>query len=300
MRQIQAKDLTGSMVALVTPMNSDGSINHNQWSTLIKHHIACGSQALVVAGTTGESALLHATEINELTQQAVALCSGTATQVVVGTGHIQAQQVSTANQQAYEQGAQAVLVVTPYYLTLTQAALQAHFQRIADHSPLPVILYNVPGRTGIDMQASTVVKLATHPNIIGIKEAKADMDRIKQLVRIKDFAVLSGDDDSFVSAMAHGANGVISVAANVIPKTIKAICNHMQLGNIPEAEQLNNTMQPLYDFLFHEPNPCPVKAIMHEADLIAAGIRQPLMMTQLKTSDINKHLKTIRQEFNLI
>ncbi len=300
MRHIQAKDLTGSMVALVTPMNSDGSINYSQWSELIKQHIASGSQALVVAGTTGESALLQATEINQLTQQAVDLCTGTNTQVVVGTGHIQPQQVITANQQAHEHGAQAVLVVTPYYLTLTQAALQTHFQHIADHSPLPVILYNVPGRTGTDMQASTVSKLAQHPKIIGIKEAKADMERIKQLVKIKDFAVLSGDDDSFVAAMSNGAHGVISVAANVIPKTIKAICNHMQLGNTPEAEQLNAAMQALYDFLFHEPNPCPVKAIMHEANLIAGGIRKPLMMTQLKASDINKHLKTIRQEFNLI
>ncbi len=300
MRHIQAKDLTGSMVALVTPMNSDGSINFTQWSQLIQWHIACGTKAVVVAGTTGESALLNDAEIAELVDQAVTLCQATDTHVIVGTGHIKPEQVITANQQAHEHGASAVLVVTPYYLTLTQDALLTHFNLIADNSPLPIILYNVPNRTGIDMHATTAAKLALNDQVIGIKEAKADMERIKQLAMIKNFAVLSGDDNSFVAAMAHGADGVISVAANVRPLAIKELCDHMQLGNTAEAEQQNTKLTALYELLFHEPNPCPLKAIMHEADMISAGIRKPLMMTQLKTSDINKHLKTIRQEFNPI
>ena len=190
MGQIQGKDLTGSMVAMVTPMHGDGSINFSQWQTLIDWHVKCGTDAVVVAGTTGESALLTATEIAELITAAVNVCKNTNTKVIVGTGAIDPEKVIQANQQATDLGADAVLVVTPYYLTLTQNALYAHFLTIEAQSKLPIILYNVPNRTGVDLQASTTTKLALRPNIIGIKEAKADMERIKQLVKIKDFSVL--------------------------------------------------------------------------------------------------------------
>ncbi len=298
MGQIQAKDLTGSMVALVTPMHSDGSINYQQWDHLIKWHIGCGTSALVVAGTTGESALLSTDEIKKLVSSAVELCQDSNTHVIVGTGAIDPADVVTANHQAHQLGADAVLVVTPYYLTLTQAALRDHFKQIAEQTDVPIILYNVPGRTGNDLQADTTAELAKHPKIIGIKEAKADMERIKKLVKIKNFTVLSGDDGSFVRAMSLGAHGVISVAANARPKAIKGLCNHIQLGNMPEAEQQNEKLTVFYDFLFHEPNPCPVKAIMQAAEMIDGGIRKPLQMTALKTADLNKHLKFIRQEFN--
>ena len=298
MGQIQAKDLTGSMVALITPMHGDGSINYLQWQTLLEWHVKCGTDAVVVAGTTGESALLSTTEIAALIKSAVIVCQHTSTKVIVGTGAIDPDKVIQANQQAAELAADAVLVVTPYYLTLTPNALFEHFNDIAAQSKLPIILYNVPNRTGTDLQASTTAKLAITPNIIGIKEAKADMDRIKQLVKIKEFAVLSGDDGSFVEAMSLGAHGVISVAANVRPQAIKQICNHMQLGNITETEQLNDKLTSLYEFLFHEPNPCPVKAIMHAADMIDDGIRKPLILTSLKSTHINQHIKHIRQEFN--
>ena len=298
MSQIQAKDLTGSMVALVTPMHGDGSINLLQWQALLEWHVKCGIDAVVVAGTTGESVLLSSAEIATLIKSAVKICQNSATKVIVGTGAIDPAQVVQANQQAAESAADAVLVVTPYYLTLTQNALFEHFYHIATQSKLPIILYNVPNRTGVDMQADTTAKLAHTPNIIGIKEAKADMDRIKQLTKIKDFAVLSGDDGSFVEAMSLGAHGVISVAANVRPQTIKRMCNHMQLGNITGAEQLNEILTPLYEFLFSQPNPCPVKAIMHAAEMIDDGIRKPLVLTSLKSTDINQHIKHIRQEFN--
>lgn len=298
MRQIQAKDLTGSMVALVTPMHSDGSINYNQWERLVNWHINCGTRALVVAGTTGESALLDAAEITQLIKTAVKLCHGTNTLVIVGTGAIDPNKVIKANAEAQQLGAHAVLVVTPYYLTVTQEGLNNHFTDIAKHTDLPIILYNVPSRTGCDLQASTTAQLSTLNNVIGIKEAKADMHRIKQLVKIKNFTVLSGDDGSFVEAMSLGAHGVISVAANVRPLAIKSLCNHIQLGNVAEAESQNSNLHTLYEFLFHEPNPCPVKAIMHAADMIDNGIRKPLMFTALKTTDLNRHLKPIRQEFN--
>ncbi len=298
MDQIQAKDLTGSMVALITPMHADGSINFSQWQTLLEWHIRCGTNAVVVAGTTGESALLKTTEVDALVKSAVNACKKSNTKVIVGTGAIDPLKVIAANLQAAQLGADAALVVTPYYLTLTQNALLEHFKAIAAESDLPIILYNVPSRTGIDLQASTTAKLAQIANIIGIKEAKADMERIKKLLKIKNFSVLSGDDSSFVKTMALGAHGVISVAANARPQVIKRICDHIQFGNTSEAEQLNESLVPFYEFLFHEPNPCPVKAIMHAADIIDIGIRKPLILTPLKSTHINQQIKPICQEFS--
>ncbi|MGJ8662666.1 MAG: 4-hydroxy-tetrahydrodipicolinate synthase [Marinicella sp.] len=298
MRQIQAKDLTGSMVALVTPMHSDGSINYKQWKQLINWHIDCGTTALVVAGTTGESALLEASEIAELISSAVSLCQNSNTMVIVGTGAIDPNKVIAANASAQRLGADAVLVVTPYYLTLTQAALITHFTDIANQTDLPIILYNVPSRTGCDLNAKSTAILSKVKNIIGIKEAKADMQRIEQLVKINNFAVLSGDDHTFVKAMTLGAHGVISVAANVRPQAIKNMTVNLQLGSITEAEQQNTKLVTLYDLLFHEPNPCPAKALMHAANMIDNGIRKPLLLTTITTTVLNKHLKPIRQEFN--
>ncbi len=298
MDQIQAKDLTGSMVALVTPMHKDNSINFSQWEKLISWHIKCGTDAIVVAGTTGESALLNSKEINALTQAAVKLCQNTQTKVIVGTGAIEPEKVIQANQQAADSAADAALIVTPYYLLLSQQALFEHFNHIATQSSLPIILYNVPSRTGMDLHASTTAKLAEIENIIGIKEAKADMERIKDLIKIKNFSVLSGDDHSFVDAMTLGAHGVISVAANAKPRTIKRACNLIQLGNFTEAEQLNEQLKPFCDLLFHEPNPCPLKAIMTAAEIIDEGIRKPLISTEFKSTQINQHIEQIRQEFN--
>ncbi len=300
MGQNQAKEFTGNMVALVTPMHSDGSINYNQWQTLINWHIKCATRGIVVGGTTGESALLDKAELEQLISVAVKLCNNTGTKVLVGTGHIDPQQVIEANQQAHRLGADAVLVVTPYYLTLTQAALISHFSHIAAHSDLPIILYNVPSRTGNDLQAKSTAQLAQLNNIIGIKEAKADMERISQLTKIQNFTVLSGDDASFVEAMNLGADGVISVAANVRPVAVKNICDHVQLGNITEAEHQNAKLNSLYQFLFHEPNPCPVKSLMHAANIIDSGIRKPLVLTTIKASLINQYTKPTSQEFNLL
>ncbi|MCB1582708.1 MAG: 4-hydroxy-tetrahydrodipicolinate synthase [Marinicella sp.] len=298
MVKIQAKDLSGCMVALVTPMFADGSINFDQWQALIQWHIQNQTDAIVVAGTTGESVLLSTEEIDQLSQLAVQLCQGTKTHVIIGTGGIQPDKVITANQRARNNGAQAVLVVTPYYLTLSQSALYQHFTYIAEHSELPIILYNVPSRTGIDIQTNTSKNLAQIDNIIGIKEAKADMQRIAELVKIKNFAVLSGDDGSFVQAMTLGAHGVISVAANVRPQAIKSICSHIQLGNLEQATQLNQQLIPLYDYLFHEPNPCPVKSLMHHTNMVSSGIRKPLVMTKIKANQVRSLTQPIIQEFN--
>ncbi len=301
MGQIQAKDLSGCMVALVTPMNSDGSINYSEWTTLVQWHIAHKTDAIVVAGTTGESVLLTQDEIDQLSQTAVKLCSQSkSTKVIIGTGGIKPEAVITANQRAKTNGADAVLVVTPYYLTLTQSALIKHFTDIAKGTDLPIILYNVPSRTAIDLQASTTARLANIANIIGIKEAKSDMNRIAELVKIKNFSIMSGDDGSFVEAMKLGAHGVISVAANIRPMAIKELCSHIQLGDIERANVLNAELNPLYEYLFHEPNPCPVKSLMHHANMLSSGIRQPLVMTEIKKNQVKPFIQPINQEFSSI
>lgn len=300
MGQIQAKDLTGSMVAIITPMHADGKINLSQWRQLIKMHISCGTQAIIVGGTTGESALLTKEELNTLIGEAVKLCNESNTMVIVGTGGIDPEKVKSTNQLAHDLRADAVLVVTPYYLLISQKALINHFTDIADNSELPVILYNVPNRTGIDLSAKTTAILSKHDNIIGIKEAKSDPERFKELVKLKNFSILSGDDHSFVETMSMGAHGVISVAANIRPKTIKKLCTLVQLGNVSEAEHLNSEMKALYDLLFHEPNPCPLKAIMVEAELISNGIRPPLELSLIKKTDLKQQLKSIKQELNTL
>lgn len=300
MGQIKAKDLTGSMVALITPMHADGEINLDQWQELIKMHITCGTQAIIVGGTTGESALLTNQELSTLINTAVELCKDSNTIVIVGTGGIEPQKIKKTNQLASDLNADAVLVVTPYYLLISQKALLNHFTDIANASKLPIILYNVPNRTGIDLAAETTARLSKHNNIIGIKEALSDPERIKSLLKLHDFSILSGDDHSFVKSMSMGAHGVIIVAANIRPKTIKKLCTLVQLGNITEAEHLNTEMKPLYDLLFHEPNPCPLKAIMAEAGMISNGIRSPLELSSIKTTELKQQIKSIRQELNTL
>jgi 4-hydroxy-tetrahydrodipicolinate synthase len=300
MGQLTAKDLCGCLVALVTPMQADGQLDYQQWTQLIRWHIHSGTAAVVVAGTTGESALLSNDEVDQLTRLAVEACQHSKTRVMVGTGGIDPQQVIKANRRAKDNGADAVLVVTPYYLTLTQHALYEHFADIAGQTELPVVLYNVPSRTSNDLQAETTTRLAAISNVIGIKEAKADMQRIKALAAIKNFAVLSGDDGTFVEAIKNGADGVISVAANVRPQALTAICNQLQLGDQAQAEQLDQQLQPLYRFLFHEPNPCPVKSLMNQANMLSSGIRKPLIMTELNDRQIKPFIEPILKEFNSI
>jgi 4-hydroxy-tetrahydrodipicolinate synthase len=300
MGQLQAKDLTGCMVAMVTPMDAENQLDLTAWEHLIRWHIDAGTTAVVVAGTTGESALLTQAEVDQLTRSAVNICQGTDTRVIVGTGTIDPLLVIAANQKALDNGADGVLVVTPYYLTLTQQAMLEHFTHIAEHTQLPIILYNVPGRTSNDLQAATTAKLAKIPHVIGIKEAKADMQRIEQLAGINQFAVLSGDDHSFVEAMKRGADGVISVAANVRPQAMADICHQIQLGDLAQAESRNQLLTPLYDFLFHEPNPCPVKSLMHQANMVSSGIRKPLVMSQLSSRQCKPFIEPILKEFNSI
>lgn len=289
--------LAGAMVALVTPMNAEGEIDWQEYQKLLDWHINLKTPAVIIAGTTGESALLSTAETEQLWSIAAQRCANTETLVVAGTGAISPRQVMANNKQAAACGADLVLVVTPYYLRLTQSALRDHFWDIADTSPLPVLLYNVPSRTGNDLQTKTTQALAKHPNILGIKEAKADMERITVLAKIDGFVVLSGDDESFCRAMQHGAAGVISVAANVRPRTLQQICHALALGDINKACQLDQSLQPLYQLLAQEPNPGPIKAVMNAAKMLSSGIRRPLQLMSLNQAQRKQHIAAIEQEF---
>lgn len=297
MTAIKSQDLTGSMVALVTPMDEKCRIDFEQWENLIKWHINAGTDALIVAGTTGESAMLTENEFEELIRTCKQICEGHEILIIAGTGAITPDDVLKKNKLAYTLGADAALVVTPYYIRVTQAALIQHFQYIADHSDLPIILYNVPGRTGMDIETQTSKTLSKHPNIIGIKEAKADMQRVESLSKLVDFTVLSGDDDSFCEAMKLGALGVISVAANIRPKATKAICTALQLGDANLAEELNQSLQESFQLMSAEPNPGPVKSALMSANIIGPGIRKPLTTMNLSGQSQKQLIAKIIEEY---
>lgn len=299
MSNLTSKDLYGSMTALVTPMFSDGSIDYAQWRTLIHWQVKAQMKSIIVAGTTGESALLNQYEFIQLLQIAVECCEGTQTSVIAQTGHIKTQDVIESNELAYEIGAQAVLVVTPYYIRTTQEGLLQHFTEIANVSKLPIILYNVPSRTQNDMLPKTTARLAKHEMIVGIKEASSDENRISELVAlsIKDFSILSGNDDTFLSAMQQGASGVISVASNVRPFAIYQICTFMALGDFISAKKLNSSLENLYTMLSCKPNPIPVKYFLNKAGVIENGIRLPLNWLD-KIADSQSEINKINDELN--
>lgn len=300
MSNLTAKDLYGSMTALVTPMSSNGLINFDQWQRLIKHQINAGTQAIVVAGTTGESALINHEEFSQLLSMAVECCKNSKTAVIAQTGSISTETVIAYNKTAKQIGAQAALVVTPYYIRTTQEGMFQHFNSIAEASELPLILYNVPGRTHNDLLPETTAKLAKHHNIIGIKEAATDENRIKKLCTMieGDFAILSGNDDTFQQSMQQGAAGVISVASNVRPVAVAEICRLIKQGDINNAKKQDTGLIPLYNMLSYQPNPIPVKYLLHQAKLIDNGIRSPLVWMNQKMTDDDKEIDNIIKEYS--
>lgn len=300
MSNLTSKDLFGCMTALLTPMHKNGEIDYCAWESLIAKQIEAGTKAIVVAGTTGESAVLSSSEFEALLKSAINICLGTNTKIIAQTGSISANEVIKKNKLAQELGANAVLVVTPYYLRTTQEGLYQHFMKIAENSALPIILYNVPSRTQNDLLAVTTKKLAKNPKFIGIKEASSDENRVSELIKIlpKKFAILSGCDDSFVQSMCEGALGIISVASNVRPKAINEICNFMALGDTISAKILNSSLESLYKMLSYQPNPIPVKYLLHEAGLIETGIRLPLVWLNTTLVGSKTEITKIKKEYS--
>ena len=272
--------LQGSLVALVTPLNNSGGVDYESLKNLIDWHIEQGTDGIVSVGTTGESATLNVNEhidVIEFTANYV----DKRVPVIAGTGANSTQEAIDLSEESRRKGADYVLLVTPYYNKPNQRGLIAHFEKIADSVSINQILYNVPPRTACDLLPESVNVLSKHKNIIGIKEAVDCMDRIKSLTNISrnnsDFLVFSGDDPTFMDALNLGANGVISVAANVIPKSISNICSYIRENNKEEAKILNEINNNLYKLLFVESNPIPVKWMLYKMGLIENSIRLPLV-----------------------
>jgi 4-hydroxy-tetrahydrodipicolinate synthase len=269
--------LTGSITALATPLGTSGEVDFEAWNRLLDAQLAGGTRALVVAGSTGEAATLSDAEFSRLIEAAVARVAGRVP-VLAGTGLPGTDKTVAQTRLARAAGAGLALVVTPPYVRPTQAGLVQHYLRVAEQGGLPVVLYNVPGRTGTDLLPETVAQLCTHPGIVGIKEARGDAARWEALYPLRSpaFALLSGDDPTFLRAMRGGADGVVSVASNVVPRAFAAIVARLAAGQDAEAGALDARLQPLYDFLGCEPNPVPLKDLLRRQGL-GQGLRLPLL-----------------------
>ncbi|MDJ0807796.1 MAG: 4-hydroxy-tetrahydrodipicolinate synthase [Gammaproteobacteria bacterium] len=267
----------GSMVALITPMQGDGDVDYAALRRLIEFHIEQGTDAIVAVGTTGESATLDEQEHCEVIAQAVEIAAGRLP-IIAGTGANSTTEAISLTRCAKQAGADACLLVTPYYNKPTQEGLYQHHKAVAKAVEIPQILYNVPGRTACDMQPETVARLAAIENIIGIKEATGDLSRLHKIKELcgKDFDVYSGDDATGCEMMLQGGNGVISVTSNVAPKTMHEMCTAALEGERKAAERLDLQLSGLHQALFIESNPIPVKWAMVELGFCDEGIRLPL------------------------
>ena len=269
--------IKGSIVAIVTPMHADGSLDHAGLRKLIDWHIAEGTDGIVIVGTTGESATVSVEEHCELVKLAVEHTGGRIP-IIAGTGGNSTAEAIKLTAFAKEVGADAALSVVPYYNRPTQEGMYLHFKAIAEAVDLPLILYNVPGRTVADMSNETIVRLSAIKNIIGVKDATGNIGRGLELLRNvdKSFAVFSGDDPSAIALMLCGGAGNISVTANVAPRAMHDLCAAAMAGDIATAVAINDKVMPLHHKLFVEPNPVPVKWAMADLGLMPAGLRLPL------------------------
>ncbi|MCF8005688.1 MAG: 4-hydroxy-tetrahydrodipicolinate synthase [Chromatiaceae bacterium] len=269
--------IRGSIVALVTPMSAEGEVDGEALKRLVDLHVQSGTAAIVAVGTTGESATLDEAEHCEVLSRTVAAAAGRIP-VIAGTGANSTTEAIRLTQCAADTGADAALLVTPYYNKPTQAGLIAHYRCIADAVDIPQILYNVPGRTACDLLPATACELASHPRIIGIKDATGDLTRVAELRAGcgPDFAIYSGDDATGCELMLQGGDGVISVTNNVAPALMAQLCQAALAGERDQALALNARLDPLHRNLFVESNPIPVKWALHEMGLIGTGIRLPL------------------------
>ena len=270
--------LRGSLVALISPMHPDGSIDWSALEGLINWHIEEGTDGIIPVGTTGESATLAVDEHLEFIEKTVAAVAGRVP-VVAGTGANSTAEAIHLTRQAEAAGADACLSVVPYYNKPTQEGLYRHFMAIADATSLPVVLYNVPPRTACDMLPATVARLAEHERIIGIKEACGDAERVGELTPVvdDDFVILSGEDAQTLRMLELGAVGTISVTANVVPGLMSEFCAAFLAGRTDEAKALDDRLQPLHAALFVEPNPQPTKWALYEMGRVETGIRLPLI-----------------------
>ena len=267
----------GSMVALVTPMAEDGALDFSALDELVDFHVENGTRAIVAVGTTGESATLDFDEHCEVVARVVRHAAGRIP-VIAGTGSNSTREAIELTRCAEQAGADACLLVTPYYNKPTQEGLYLHYKAVAEAVPVPQILYNVPGRTACDLLPETVARLAEIPNIVGLKEATGDMARAQRILEDcgDRLDLFSGDDATALDLMLLGGKGVISVTANVAPRLMSEMCDCARKGEAERAADINDRLMGLHKALFLESNPIPVKWAVHSMGRMGPGIRLPL------------------------
>ena len=284
--------MQGSIVALVTPMCSEGIIDWEAHERLVQWHVESGTAGVVPMGTTGESATLNTKEHLEVISRTIELADGRIP-VVAGTGSNSTEETLHQTKAAESLGADACLLVTPYYNRPTQEGLYAHFKTVAETTSAPLILYNVPGRTGCDLLPETIGRLSSIEGIVGIKEASGKIERVSEIrsVSASDFLVLSGEDALTLEMMNNGAVGTISVTANVLPKAMAEFCHSFLSGNIERATEIDEVLQSVHEILFIESNPTPAKWALHQMGIIQEGIRMPLLpLSSRYRSELKKRI----------
>jgi 4-hydroxy-tetrahydrodipicolinate synthase len=279
--------ITGSLVAIVSPMREDASLDFDAYRRLVDWHVTEGTSAIVSVGTTGESATVDPEEHVELIRVAVEAAAGRVP-VIAGSGANSTREAVELTTRAKAVGASASLQVVPYYNRPTQEGMYRHFRTVAESVDLPVILYNVPSRTAADLQVDTTLRLAQVPGIIGLKDASGDLARVVDMRRRgrADFALYSGNDDSALAFVLLGGNGVISVTANVAPRQMSAMCAAAIAGDLARARSINERLMPLHQKLFVEPNPIPAKWALAKLGRIEGGIRLPLLPLSAGAQDV--------------
>lgn len=296
--QLEKNMFKGSLVALVTPMKADGSVDKKALHDLVEWHLASNTDGLVVVGTTGEAATLTTDEQYQIIADVVKQVAKRIP-VIAGTGTNSTQHTIELTRNAKKAGADAALIVTPYYNKPTQNGLYEHYKTIAEHVDLPIILYNVPSRTACDLLPETVERLAKIPGIMGIKEATGKIERVTEINKRcgNGFVVFSGDDATARELILHGAKGVISVTANVAPQKMHDLCMAAFKNDKALAEKIDAELMPLHTKLFLESNPIPTKWALYTMGKIPPGIRLPLLPLDAK---FHAELKTILQNAGVL
>jgi 4-hydroxy-tetrahydrodipicolinate synthase len=275
----------GSIVALITPFRKNGSIDHGLVRELVEWHIASGTSAIVPCATTGESPTLTHDEHDEVIATVVKAVNKRIP-VLAGCGSNCTEESLRLIKHAESVGADGALVITPYYNKPTQEGMLAHYESLANATKLPIVIYNVPGRTGVNIKPETVAKLAKIENIVGIKEASGNVDQASEIMRLTDLDVLSGEDSLNFPLMAIGAVGVISVVANVVPNLVAQLADAALKGDMEEGRRLHKLLFPLSKALFAETNPCPVKAAMAMLGKCENVLRLPLVPVRKETEEL--------------
>jgi 4-hydroxy-tetrahydrodipicolinate synthase len=287
----------GSIVALVTPFKN-GKVDEKGLCDLVEFHVKNGTSAILPCGTTGESATLSHEE-HKLVIEIVVKAANGRIPVIAGTGSNSTYEALMLTSHAKEIGADGALLICPYYNRPTQKGLYMHFKEVADRVDIPQIIYNIPSRTGVNILPETVAKLAEHKNIVGIKEASGNLDQVSEIVRLcgKDFDVLSGDDSLTLPIMSVGGKGVISVAANIVPRKVADLVESFDNGDIKRAMEIHHELYPLFKALFIETNPIPVKTAMGMMGMISDEMRLPMC----EMSEENKRkLESVLKSYGLL